>query len=150
MRSAHREQGVDEARGDGVGRARMEDIAQAAGVTRATVYAHFSDKAEIVDALVERVYGLMEEAYVELAALPCRPRDGIRTWPDGVETRRREMAPIRRVANAVAPAALRSLGDGRVQYVRAHERYVRLLVDHPERRLGVDPAEARRRPGNGR
>ncbi|MFE0254717.1 helix-turn-helix domain-containing protein [Streptomyces sp. NPDC059010] len=33
----------------------MEDIAQAAGVTRATVYAHFPGEAEIVDALVEHV-----------------------------------------------------------------------------------------------
>ncbi|MCX4815410.1 TetR/AcrR family transcriptional regulator [Streptomyces sp. NBC_01239] len=58
--------------------ARMEDIARAAGVTRATVYAHFPGKAEIVDALVARVHGVMGEAYAELAALPRWTRAGIR------------------------------------------------------------------------
>lgn len=87
--------------------ARMEDIAQAAGVTRATVYAHFPGKAEIVDALVERVYGVMGEAYADLAALPRWTRADIRTWLDDAADRWREMAPLRRVANAAAPAALR-------------------------------------------
>ncbi|MEV6592571.1 TetR/AcrR family transcriptional regulator [Streptomyces acidicola] len=125
--------------------ARMEDIAQAAGVTRATVYAHFPGKAEIVDALVERVYTLMEEAYADLAALPRWTRDGIRTWLDGAETRWREMAPIRRVAGAASPAALRTVGEGRAQYVKAHEGYVGMLVGHPERWRGVDTGEARQR-----
>jgi AcrR family transcriptional regulator len=125
--------------------ARMEDIARAAGVTRATVYAHFASKAEIVDALVARVYGLMEEAYADLAGLPVWNRAGIRTWLDGAEARWREMAPIRRVANAASPAALRTVGEGRTQYVEAHQRYVGMLVGHPERWRGVDPAEARQR-----
>ncbi|MFD4553593.1 TetR/AcrR family transcriptional regulator [Streptomyces sp. NPDC058469] len=121
--------------------ARMEDT-QAAGVTRATVYAHFPSKAEIVDALVDGVYGVVGEAYADLAdlaALPRWTRAGIRTWLDEAATRRREMAPVRRVANAAAPAALRSLGEGRVQYVEAHERHVAMLVGPPERWRGVDP-----------
>jgi AcrR family transcriptional regulator len=125
--------------------ARMEDIAQAAGVTRVTVYAHFPGKAEIVDALVERLYGLMGEAYADLAALPRWTPAEIRAWLEEAAARWREMAPIRRVANAAAPAALRSLGEGRVQYVEAHERYVGMLVGRPERWRGVDPAEARQR-----
>ncbi|MGW0585448.1 TetR/AcrR family transcriptional regulator, partial [Streptomyces sp. NPDC002920] len=43
------------------------------------------------------------------------------------------------------PAALRSLGDGRVQYIKAHERYVGMLVGQPGRWQGVPPAEARQR-----
>jgi AcrR family transcriptional regulator len=125
--------------------ARMEDIAKAAGVTRATVYAHFADKADIVDALVERVYGLRGEAYADLAALPQWTRTDIRTWLDGAEAHWRELTPIRRVANAASPAALRSHSDARVQYVEAHERYVGMLVGHPERWRGVTPAEARQR-----
>ncbi|MCD9879706.1 TetR/AcrR family transcriptional regulator [Streptomyces sp. NR30] len=125
--------------------ARMEDIAQAAGVTRATVYAHFPGKAEIVDALVDRVYGLMGEAYADLAALPRWTRVSIRTWLDGAEVRWREMAPIRRVTNAAAPGAFRSLSEGREQYLKAHEYYVGLLVGHSERWRGTDPAEARQR-----
>jgi AcrR family transcriptional regulator len=125
--------------------ARMEDIAQAAGVTRVTVYAHFPGKAEIVDALVERLYGLMGEAYADLAALPRWTPADIRAWLEEAAVRWREMAPIRRVANAAAPAALRSLGDGRTQYVEAHERYVGMLVGDYGRWRGVDPAEARQR-----
>ncbi|MFJ6893510.1 TetR/AcrR family transcriptional regulator [Streptomyces hokutonensis] len=125
--------------------ARMEDIAQAAGVTRVTVYAHFPGKAEIVDALVERLYGLMGEAYADLAALPRWTPADIRAWLDEAAVRWREMAPIRRVANAAAPTALRSLGDGRTQYVEAHERYVGMLVGDYGRWRGVDPAEARQR-----
>lgn len=87
--------------------ARMEDIAQAAGVTRVTVYAHFPGKAEIVDALVERVYGVMGEAYADLAALPrwtraasapgwTRPRPaGARWHPSAASPTRR---PRRRSA----------------------------------------------------
>ncbi|MEU9456448.1 helix-turn-helix domain-containing protein [Streptomyces sp. NPDC048277] len=125
--------------------ARMEDIARAAGVTRATVYAHFPGKADIIDALVERVYALMEEAYTELSALPRWTRTGVRAWLDDAQARWEEMAPIRRVANSAAPDALRSREAGRVQYVEAHERYVRLLVEPAERWRGVDPAEARQR-----
>ncbi|WP_229712897.1 TetR/AcrR family transcriptional regulator [Streptomyces fuscichromogenes] len=125
--------------------ARMEDIAQAAGVTRATVYAHFPGKAEIIDALVERVYTLMEEAYAELAALPRWTQAGVRAWLDDAETRWRDMAPIRRVTNAAAPTALRSVDAGRAQYVKAHERYVGLLISPSDRWRGADPAEAGQR-----
>ncbi|MEV5842254.1 helix-turn-helix domain-containing protein [Streptomyces sp. NPDC051985] len=125
--------------------ARMEDIAQAAGVTRATVYAHFPGKADIINALVERVYALMEEAYAELSALPRWTRPGIRAWLDDAQTRWEQMAPIRRVTNAAAPDALRSRAAGRVQYIEAHERYVGLLIEPSERWRDVDPAEARQR-----
>ncbi|MFE6822213.1 TetR/AcrR family transcriptional regulator [Streptomyces sp. NPDC057690] len=124
---------------------RMEDIAQAAGVTRATVYAHFPGKADMIDALVERVYALMEEAYAELAVLPRWTRADVRAWLDNAETRWKEMAPIRRVTNAAAPVALRSIDIGRAQYVKAHERYVSLLLAPPDRWQGTDPAEASQR-----
>ncbi|MER7687262.1 helix-turn-helix domain-containing protein [Streptomyces sp. NPDC097610] len=125
--------------------ARMEDIAQASGVTRVTVYAHFPGKADIIDALVERVYTLMEEAYTELAELPRWTPAGVRGWLDDAETRWREMAPIRRVTNAAAPVALRSVNIGRSQYIKAHERYVDLLITPSDRWQGVDPAEASQR-----
>ncbi|MFJ2904136.1 TetR/AcrR family transcriptional regulator [Streptomyces sp. NPDC091279] len=125
--------------------ARMEDIARAAGVTRATVYAHFPGKAEILDALVDHVYGLMGEAYAELAALPRWTPRTVRAWLDGAEVRWREMAPVRRVTNAAAPGAFRSLSEGRAQYLKAHESYVDLLVTPPGRWRGTDPAEARQR-----
>ncbi|MER7923387.1 hypothetical protein ABTY96_09685 [Streptomyces sp. NPDC096057] len=92
-----------------------------------------------------QVYGVMGEAYAELAALPRWSRAGIRAWLDEAAADWREMASVRRVANAAAPAALRSLGEGRTQYVEAHERYVAMPAGPPERWRGVDPAEARQR-----
>ncbi|MGQ4437416.1 hypothetical protein [Streptomyces sp. SAS_260] len=87
----------------------------------------------------------MGRAYAELAALPRWTRTGIRAWLDEAAAAWRAMAPVRRVANVAAPAALRTLGEGRGQYVEAHERYVAMLVGPPERWRGVDPAEARQR-----
>jgi len=39
----------------GVARASLEDIATAAGVTRGAIYWHFKDKAELFDAMMQRV-----------------------------------------------------------------------------------------------
>ncbi|MEH6493308.1 TetR family transcriptional regulator [Halopseudomonas sp.] len=40
----------------GVSRASLTDIAQAAGVTRGAIYWHFQDKADLLDALFERIH----------------------------------------------------------------------------------------------
>ncbi len=45
----------------GVSKATLNDIAQAAGVTRGAIYWHFRDKADLFDAMMERVRLPMEE-----------------------------------------------------------------------------------------
>lgn len=45
----------------GVSRTSLQDIAEAAGVTRGAVYWHFKDKADLVDAMLERVTLPMED-----------------------------------------------------------------------------------------
>ena len=45
----------------GVSRTSLEDIAKAAGVTRGAIYWHFKNKAELFDAMMERVSLPMEE-----------------------------------------------------------------------------------------
>ncbi|GAA6132770.1 TetR family transcriptional regulator [Halopseudomonas sabulinigri] len=44
----------------GVSRASLTDIAQAAGVTRGAIYWHFQDKADLLDALFQRIHMPLE------------------------------------------------------------------------------------------
>jgi TetR/AcrR family transcriptional regulator, acrAB operon repressor len=55
----------------GVSRSSLNDIAQAAGLTRGAIYWHFADKADLFNAMMERVT-LPLEASVRLAADPAR------------------------------------------------------------------------------
>ncbi|MDR3221683.1 MAG: TetR family transcriptional regulator [Candidatus Accumulibacter sp.] len=50
----------------GVGKASLAEIAAAAGVTRGAVYWHFTNKIDLFDAVVQRVFGLMEAKQDEL------------------------------------------------------------------------------------
>ena len=50
----------------GVSRTSLHDIASAAGVTRGAVYWHFKNKADLFNAMMERVCLPMEEAGVQL------------------------------------------------------------------------------------
>ena len=58
----------------GVSRASLNDIARAAGTTRGAIYWHFKDKAELFNAMMERVTLPLEQtlvvAYVEQSAHP--------------------------------------------------------------------------------
>lgn len=47
----------------GVSRTSLQDIAQAAGVTRGAVYWHFQDKAQLFDAMMERATLPLEEGF---------------------------------------------------------------------------------------
>ncbi len=50
----------------GVSRSSLQDIAAAAGVTRGAVYWHFQDKADVFNAMMDRVILPMEEASATL------------------------------------------------------------------------------------
>jgi len=52
----------------GVSRTSLAEIAAAAGVTRGAVYWHFANKADLFDAMVQRVFGLFEKKFTELQA----------------------------------------------------------------------------------
>lgn len=56
----------------GVSRTSLQDIAEAAGVTRGAVYWHFKDKADLVDAMLERVVLPMEDGDGPAAAPPLQ------------------------------------------------------------------------------
>jgi len=53
----------------GVSRTSLHDIAQAAGLTRGAIYWHFADKADLFNAMMERVTLPMEKA-IEASAVP--------------------------------------------------------------------------------
>ena len=50
----------------GVSRTSLAEIATAAGVTRGAVYWHFKNKADLFDAMIQRVFGMMEDKLAEL------------------------------------------------------------------------------------
>ena len=54
----------------GVSRTSLAEIAAAAGVTRGAIYWHFSNKADLFDAMVQRVFGQLEAKLAELQETP--------------------------------------------------------------------------------
>ncbi len=52
----------------GISRASLEEIARVAGLTRGALYWHFADKAEILDALVDRVGMQPAQIFAEYSA----------------------------------------------------------------------------------
>ncbi len=117
----------------------MDDIAKAAGVARATVYAHFAKKSDVVLALAQRQYEMADEVYAELAAIPDWTRAAIRNWLEGLDARWRAQALAIRALTLAGPAMAGAGVDA------AHERYVARLADDRQRWHAVAPAEARQR-----
>jgi AcrR family transcriptional regulator len=117
----------------------MDDIAKAAGVARATVYAHFTRKSDVVLALAQRQYEQADEVYDELAAMPEWTRTAIRTWLEGFEARWREQAASIRALVMAGPAMA---GRGTAE---AHERFISKLADDRRRWAAVTPDEAHQR-----
>lgn len=54
----------------GVARTSLQDIAQAAGMTRGAIYWHFEDKAALFSAMMDRIVTPMEEALKDLTERP--------------------------------------------------------------------------------
>lgn len=54
----------------GVSRTSLQDVAQAAGLTRGAVYWHFKDKADLFNAMMDRAVFPMEEAIQGLSTQP--------------------------------------------------------------------------------
>ncbi|WP_431948994.1 TetR/AcrR family transcriptional regulator [Actinacidiphila sp. bgisy167] len=125
--------------------ATMEEIARAGGVTRATVYAHFRGKAEVIAALTDRVYRISDALYAEFATAPEWTPGTVRQWLEHAAAQWRALAPTIGVLLAATPSAAGSDGSARDRYLAAHERYVALLTADPRRWRGVTPGQARQR-----
>ena len=86
----------------GMGPATIEEILGAAGVSRATFYAHFTGKPDVGRAILAEMWDRGTELYRGFAALPDWTRGSIRSWladvgdawrihHDGMRTLLREM-----------------------------------------------------------
>ena len=63
----------------GVSRTSLNDIARKAGTTRGAIYWHFKDKADLFNAMMERVTLPLEQAFQDLSKdLPSDPLDRVR------------------------------------------------------------------------
>jgi len=118
--------------------ATMDEIAKAAGVTRATLYAHFPNKAAIIRGLAERMYALGDQLYSDLGAMPRWTAVDVRRWLEDVETMWRAQAADIRILAAAGTAMRGSVLD-------PHDRFVTLLTARPDRWKGVSAPEARQR-----
>jgi len=62
----------------GVSRTTLDEIAKAAGVTRGAVYWHFTNKAALFDALIQRIFESLDGRLNELQSCEGNPIDALR------------------------------------------------------------------------
>jgi AcrR family transcriptional regulator len=111
----------------------MDDIARAAGSSRATVYAYFATKDDILRTLAIEMWDNTEDLYRDFAALPEWSPGSIRGWLEGVAAAwDRSIDRIR----AVVLSQGRELGR---DYLHYHRGYVRTLTGD-QAKLGRFPA----------
>jgi TetR/AcrR family acrAB operon transcriptional repressor len=127
----------------GVSRTSLQDIAQAAGVTRGAVYHHFADKAALFDAMMERVRLPLEDAELQAATTPEQ------AWA-ALETMLVEV--FRRIADSEQVHRVFEIAIMKVEYVdemaALRERHKQAKLEHREamqrglRRAGLSPGRA--------
>lgn len=93
----------------GVSRTSLNDIAQAAGVTRGAIYWHFTDKADLFNAMMERVTLPMEQS-VERASDPSLD-DPL------AEVRRSIVDALRRTATEAQVQRVFEIATHKVEYI---------------------------------
>lgn len=116
----------------------IEDIARAAGMSRATLYSYFPSKEAIVRALVEELWAGAEELYRAFGDLTDWSRPAVREWMSRVvDTWESSGDQLR-----VGAARLVNYDDFYLEY---HQRFVRALTANTElwSRFPADEAERR-------
>jgi TetR/AcrR family transcriptional regulator, acrAB operon repressor len=132
----------------GVSRTSLQDIAEAAGVTRGAVYWHFEDKSALFNAMMERVRLPMEEVPADA---PQRDAQAL------ARLRGLLLRPLRRAVDDAQVRRVLEIALHKVEYVdelatvRARHlaaiRDFRGLIDRSLRQAGVSPARAARHAG---
>jgi TetR/AcrR family acrAB operon transcriptional repressor len=110
----------------GVSGTSLHDIAQAAGVTRGAVYWHFTDKADLFNAMMSRVCLPAEENTALQAAREC---------PDALAALRQHLVDIlARVAGEEQMRRVLEVATQKVEYVdefvAVRERHVQMRNQH--------------------
>lgn len=127
----------------GVSGTSLQQIAEAAGLTRGAVYHHFKDKAELFDAMMERVRLPLEDAELQAATTPEQAWAALETMLIDV---------LRRVADTDQVRRVFEIAIMKVEYVDEmaglRERHRQAKQEHREvivrglRRAGLSPARA--------
>jgi AcrR family transcriptional regulator len=125
----------------GLDEASMDDVADCAGTTKPTVYAHFKSKDELFSAVVEFIRRLFlsklgsPEVYasdpVEAVAMFCGRFVELTCWRDAIGYQRSALAAAAR-SPAIAGAVYDTLFAGACQTLAAYLR-ARKLTRNPER-----------------
>lgn len=116
----------------------IDDIAAAAGTSRATVYSYFSSKDEIVRSIIVEMWDEAESLYVAFGELQAWSEPELRAWLDTVVTS---------WENAIERLRVNASGLVRYDdfYLEYHERFVRALTANAELWRQFKADEARRR-----
>ncbi|MBB2943328.1 AcrR family transcriptional regulator [Actinoplanes lutulentus] len=103
----------------------IDDILESSGVSRATLYAHFTGKEGLLIGVAERMFDAAQQQYDAFAALPDWSHPSIEGWLRDVATDRIRLAPRYRSVLGAARAFLSSpIGldrlDGLISTVLGH------------------------------
>ncbi|MDV6270941.1 TetR/AcrR family transcriptional regulator [Rhodococcus globerulus] len=116
----------------------IDDIAKAAGASRATLYAYFPSKDAIVQAIVLEMWDRAESLYQDFGRLPDWSPSTIRAWVQSVV----DEWEVSRDRLRVQAAGLVRFDEFYLDY---HRRYVDALTANAELWSRFDAADARRR-----
>lgn len=100
----------------GVSRTSLQDIARRAGVTRGAVYWHFKDKADLFNAMMERVTLPMEESFHHEAADP-ENEDAVNISALG-HIRQATLNALRQIATDAQTRRVFEVATQKVEYVQ--------------------------------
>jgi AcrR family transcriptional regulator len=116
----------------------IDDIATAAGASRATLYSYFPGKDEIVRAIVTQVWDAAEALYADFGSLDEWSRDSIGGWVERVVRAWEDSGSGLRVQ----AAGVVSFDDFYLDY---HRRFIAALTANTELWSRFDAAETERR-----
>ena len=131
----------------GVSRTSLNDIAVAAGTTRGAIYWHFRDKADLFNAMMERVTLPLENAFQPRAAQGDDPLVGLRQGVFGCLRRAARDEQTRRVLEVATQKVeyVDELGAVRARHLAVREQFLgqmRRALRGGARRRGVRLAVA--------
>ncbi len=124
---------------NGIPETGIDDIAKAAGTSRATVYTHFGGKNQIIRELVSEIWETIHTLCGEFGALQEWSRPTVHAWLAHVFTRSDQHAETIRIVIRDAPSAV--MNDTQVRL----RSYVEVLTSNQVMWAHFTPEEAQRR-----